>query len=601
MVIITMQSMQSDDESIVLQAIEFWSSVCEREIKITDAETEAYELKTPCSVKCLGFAHQICKDLVPVLFWFLTQQDEDMDEDEWSPAMAASTCLNLLSQCVGPEIVTYALPLIEQHLRNSDWHHREAAVMLFGCILEGTTSEQQSKLVVQALPFLLALTQDAHIQIRDTSFWTLGRICEFVIQDLPQTLYPDIMTALVRGLTEPSRVTISSSWSLMLFAESTMSSNPHIDTNAVSPFFETVVTALMQLSAREDLTKTARTSAYEALAAWISASANDTVPKLNLVAQEIVRRLEFTLSTITTFSDPVQELLSNFISVLSSLIRRLGKDVAPASDTFMQLLFRVLEVTSKPVDENQEYPSIQEDVLLCIGSVANSLELQFQRYSDSLIPFLVQALSHHEYHALCTVAVGVVADVARALEGHFLPYTQGFMEVLGKHLANPQLQLSVKLAILTCFGDIALAIGGEAFEPYLPVVMHILIQVCTAPEFMPTLQDSLESIRESSIEALVGIVQAFSACHKLSLMLPWIQFILGLIYSSIQSKNNVDHHSRNMAGLLGDIAVGLGKDVKEALLQPWVYEYLSMLVSTRLYSSTTRDTAKWARDRIRAM
>lgn len=49
------------------------------------------------------------------------------------------------------------------------------------------------------------------------------------------------------------------------------------------------------------------------------------------------------------------------------------------------------------------------------------------------------------------------------------------MSVLLENLASPVLDRSVKLSVVSCFGDIAMAIG-PAFEPYLPPVMAVLRQ-----------------------------------------------------------------------------------------------------------------------------
>ena len=46
--------------------------------------------------------------------------------------MAAGTCLALLAQTVGDEIVPPVVPFVEQNIRNTDWRFREASVMAFG-------------------------------------------------------------------------------------------------------------------------------------------------------------------------------------------------------------------------------------------------------------------------------------------------------------------------------------------------------------------------------------------------------------------------------------------------------------------------------------
>lgn len=49
------------------------------------------------------------------------------------------------------------------------------------------------------------------------------------------------------------------------------------------------------------------------------------------------------------------------------------------------------------------------------------------------------------------------------------------MSALLENLASPALDRSVKISVVACFGDIAMAIG-PAFEPYLSATMNVLKQ-----------------------------------------------------------------------------------------------------------------------------
>ena len=73
------------------------------------------------------------------------------------------------------------------------------------------------------------------------------------------------------------------------------------------------------------------------------------------------------------------------------------------------------------------------------------------------------------------VAVGIIGDISRALGEQSAQYSSAFMNVLLENLQSEVLNRNVKIAILSCFGDIALAIG-PAFEPYLDTTMGVLRQ-----------------------------------------------------------------------------------------------------------------------------
>ncbi len=75
---------------------------------------------------------------------------------------------------------------------------------------------------------------------------------------------------------------------------------------------------------------------------------------------------------------------------------------------------------------------------------------------------------------------------------------------------DPKVEKTVKPAVLSCFGDVALAIGPD-FSRYFETVMRFLFQAAAAATVDN--QDDIdqveyvEQLRESCAEAFTGIVQ----------------------------------------------------------------------------------------------
>jgi hypothetical protein len=104
-----------------------------------------------------------------------------------------------------------------------------------------------------------------------------------------------------------------------------------------------------------------------------------------------------------------------------------------------------------------------------------ALEQGFAPYVGAFLPYLHPALKAHEDSQLCTVAVGLIGDITRSLGDQSAQYAGAFMSVLIENLQSEVLSRNVKISVLTCFGDIALAIG-PAFEPYMDTAMGVLGQ-----------------------------------------------------------------------------------------------------------------------------
>lgn len=134
----------------------------------------------------------------------------------------------------------------------------------------------------------------------------------------------------------------------------------------------------------------------------------------------------------------------------------------------MNLLLQLIQTAGK------QSPVI-EDAFLAIGALSAALEADFQKYLPAFLPFLSNALGVREEYQLCSIAVGLIGDVCRALGEGSAAYAQPFMEGLLSALQSPVLHRSVKPPILSCFGDLALAIG-PSFEPFLDTTMKVLQQ-----------------------------------------------------------------------------------------------------------------------------
>lgn len=190
-----------------------------------------------------------------MLLHLLTKQEEDADDDEWNVSMAAGTCLSLLAGAVQDAIVPAVIPFIEAHIKAEDWHHREAAVMTFGSILEGPDPAVLTPLVNQALPLLIGMMTDSNVHVKDTTAWTLGRICDLLITCIkPDVHLHPLISALVNGLQDSPRIVANSCWALMnladqlgLFYEEAADPN---NANPLSPYYDGVVQALLRVTDR---------------------------------------------------------------------------------------------------------------------------------------------------------------------------------------------------------------------------------------------------------------------------------------------------------------------------------------------------------------
>lgn len=211
----------------------------------------------------------------------------------------------------------------------------------------------------------------------------------------------------------------------------------------------------------------------------------------------------------------------------------------------------------------------------------------------ALQPFLIAGLKNFEAYFVCIVAVGLVGDVCRALEGRIQPFCPEIMSALAEALKDSSLHRDVKPPVLATFGEVAMAIEA-AFEPYIQFSLMLLLQASTtqAPPEDEDLIDYVNVLRESILEAYTGIIQGLKAGNRIDLFVPYIQSVLQFLQQIASDDNRDEFVVSKAVGLIGDVASAMGPHLKEALQQP----YISQLLNEGQASGddTTMETATWA-------
>ena len=131
----------------------------------------------------------------------------DVEDDPWNISMSGATCLQLIANTVEDDIVPRIMPFVQQHITSENWRYREAATMAFSSILEGPSDDAIGPYVNQSIPFLLSALSDTNDLVKDTTAWTIGRICDLHVRSIPDEVFPTLVNGLAgKLLTETPRV-----------------------------------------------------------------------------------------------------------------------------------------------------------------------------------------------------------------------------------------------------------------------------------------------------------------------------------------------------------------------------------------------------------
>lgn len=596
---ITVNTIKNDTEEVSKNAIEFWNTICDVEQERLDEAAECAETGETVAPdrQCVNYAAAALDNLVPLLLVTLTKQEEDADEDTYNLHMAGTICLGLISQTVEDRIVSHVMPFVTQNIQNTDWRYRDAAIMAFQCILDGPASTTIGPSVQQSIPALLTAISDEHPMVRDTTAHCISQICKLHVQSIPGDMFPPLLQALMSKCGDPSSKVASQACSAIhnlasAFQEEAMDFQ---QTNALSPFMANLLQTLWKVCDREDSTESnLRVAAMEAIAVLVQVSAVDMKPLLVQLLPAVIERLGNALQMTAANREAVEDkeqLQGLLCALFQVLYQKLNKtEVTPFTDNVMTLLLHVLQ---------QPNASSHDEVFPAVSAIADLLEEDFWNYMNALKPFLINALRSFSNFRLCMVAVGAVGDICRAIEGRIQPFCDDIMSVLVDSLKDVTINRSVKPPVISCFGDIALAVGG-AYEPYLQLSAMMLMQASNtqAPEDDEDLIEYVNVLRQSILEAYTGIVQGLKGGNKLQLFVPYVTSILQFLQQLGADPNRDDGVLKTAIALIGDIAQAMGSEagIKAQICVPFVEQLLKD--GAQSPNESTREISSWAMQQI---
>ncbi|XP_068237171.1 importin subunit beta-1 isoform X1 [Palaemon carinicauda] len=609
---ITLEAMKSDIDEVALQGIEFWSNVCDEEVDLSIEASEAAELGRPPERTSRFYAKGALQYLVPVLMMTLSKQEEADDDDEWNPCKAAGVCVMLLATCTEDDIVPHVLPFVKENITNGDWRLRDAAIMAFGSILEGPDPTNLKPMVVQAIPTLIKSLSDSSVVVRDTTAWTLGRICEIIPDAAVNDSYlKSLLEALVNSLRGEPRVASNVCWALSSLAEAAYEQADTGDegepqTYCLSAFFDPLVNVLLDTTDRPDGGQcNLRNAAYEALMELMKNSPVDCYPTVQKTTMIILERLQQVLhmeAQIQSHNDRVQvnDIQSLLCATLQSVLRKVTPEDAPKiSDPIMAALLQMFQTSQG------KSGGVQEDALLAVSTLVEVLGPNFIKYMEAFKPYLCIGLRNVDDFSVLSAAVGVTGDICRALGDKVEPYLSELMNLLIENLGNEKVHRNVKPSILSVFGDMALALGVK-FVTYLEIVLQMLLQASVAQVDRSDFEliEYLNELREACLEAYTGIVQGLkgdglSPNQEVQLLRQHVPQMVKFISSVAADDERNDAVIASSAGLIGDLCTVFGTEMLQLVETDPITNLLQM--GRRSKTAKTKTLALWATKEIRRL
>eukprot|EP00283_Hemiselmis_rufescens_P010191 CAMPEP_0173432662 /NCGR_PEP_ID=MMETSP1357-20121228/10379_1 /TAXON_ID=77926 /ORGANISM="Hemiselmis rufescens, Strain PCC563" /LENGTH=901 /DNA_ID=CAMNT_0014397289 /DNA_START=64 /DNA_END=2769 /DNA_ORIENTATION=+ len=619
---LTIMAITTQKDNVARQAIAFWSAVCDTEFEMINSDEEA---------ECKKFIMGATPYLVPDLLKTMRCQEEGQDEDSYNKSTEAAACLAAIASTICDEVLAHVVPWVQQNISSQDWHAKEAAVMAFGCIMDGPSPEELKSYVGGIMDTLIAYLVDPEDLVKNSSAWAIMRITEFAPESIGLHIAP-LCDKLMQVMPQSEPQTANHlCWAVHHAANFVRASHEsHIlPKNQLSPILPKLVECLVTQADRGDATEAnLRANAYEALNVVVSTADDEAIR--TFIAPTLLpmfgERLNATFGMPCLNADDLNtrnEWQSFFCGALQTCINLMPPEhlvaLDPASgmntaDKFMHLFLQVF---------SSQNTTAAQEALLAVGSVCNVLpQAAFDRYMPTFSGMLVALIATSSEPGLCMLALTTTSDVARTLEGEMVKYSDQIVEVILSVLARPEVDAQVaqvhdfiKPAAYSCIGDIAMAIGA-GMEKYLQYWLAALQQGCeTAKRLKEELsakdgydedkRNYLNALVEGIFDGYVGVVQGLKAASASTVGATdaFLQPIavqggcLMLVEVIASDEDKTESVLRTAVGLLGDLAETYGEKIKPMLSAKPCID-LVMQAKAQGMEADTNELGHWAGTRL---
>ena len=572
-------TVQKDDEAVALQAIEYWSTVCE-------IEAERYEGETQLNLMLNAYTN-----LIPILLEACTKQSGTDSDEEWTLSTAAGMCFKLLAETVKDDIIKHVIPFVTSNINSSNWRHKEAAILAFGSILSGPSPDKLKVIVTQALPHLLPCLSDANALVRDTTAWTLSEICSLHLDILTRDMLEPLVTATSLGLVDPSAKVAAHSCSIVNNLSVGCAATKGDATNMLSMFMAPMLQQLFACTVRPDAnTEGLRDAAYETIITMVTNAALDIQNIVYQVLVETTGRLELSLNSPGDSNDKMN-LHSKLCVLIGTSIEKLPIDFqSPQTqaqiDKIMQLFLQVLAVKES---------TAHLDVYEAMGLIAHKIGKPFIRYMQHIQDFVLMGLRNKESREICESAITFIGFAAGAVGEDLSQFIQPIMQSLFVLLQSPDTPRSVKPKVISVFSEIALAINGH-FEMFVGHVLGTLMEAGKLSYNDDSDEDFIEYVnllRETIFEAYTGILHGLSSATppRHTILAGELGRMLELIVLAGTAESRTEETLHAAAGLLGDLFTNFGPQMKQYCSNPKLIEVINKAASEE-YSKSNGEYAR---------
>ena len=138
---------------------------------------------------------------------FEDEYDDDDDDNaatDWNLRKCSAAALDVLASVFHDELLPIVLPILRETLFHQEWEVKEAAILALGAISEGCMQGMIPHLP-QLVPYLITSLSERKALLRSITCWTLSRYSHWVVTQPHDKYLKPLMTDLLKRILDTSK------------------------------------------------------------------------------------------------------------------------------------------------------------------------------------------------------------------------------------------------------------------------------------------------------------------------------------------------------------------------------------------------------------
>ncbi|KAK4871835.1 hypothetical protein RN001_015959 [Aquatica leii] len=406
--------------------------------------------------------------------------DDDSGLSDWNLRKCSAAALDVLAIVFSDELLPILVPILKETLFHVDWDIKESGILALGAIAEGCMSGMLSHLP-DLIPYLITCLNDRKALVRAITCWTLSRYSHWVVSQPHDAYLKPLMTELLKRILDSNKRVQEAACSAFATLEEEACTElvPYLGF-----ILETLVFAFSKYQHKNLLIL------YDAIGT-LADSVGHHLNKpeyINLLMPPLIHKWNV-LKDEDKDLFPLLECLSSVATALQSGFLPYCEPVyRRCVSLIQQTLYQHMANTQNP----EQFEAPDKDFMIVALDLLSGLAEGLNGHIEKLVvnSNIMELLHHCMQDPMPEVrqsSFALLGDLTKACFQHVRPCISDYLPILGQNL-NPE-YISVCNNATWAIGEISIKLGADT-RPYIPLVLSQFVDIINRPNTPKTLLEN---------------------------------------------------------------------------------------------------------------